>query len=145
MYVLPITNQAKNNILTRLKKATKVGAIVGGQTSCKAPELAAFDKHLPQDVEILSCHSLHGPQVNPKGQPLVSPGLLFTANPISIQTSAINQGIVLRSSSNTAQATPVSNSSKKSCHASTRSTSTSAAKCTTASQQTHRPSRMPRS
>ena len=54
-----------------LWKATKVGAIVGGQTSCKAPELAAFEKHLPPDVEILSCHSLHGPQVNPKGQPLV--------------------------------------------------------------------------
>ncbi|XRM39310.1 prephenate dehydrogenase (NADP(+)) [Aspergillus tubingensis] len=51
--------------------STKVGAIVGGQTSCKAPELAAFDKHLPKDVEIVSCHSLHGPQVNPKGQPLV--------------------------------------------------------------------------
>lgn len=54
-------------------KATKVGAIVGGQTSCKAPELAAFEKHLPSDVEIVSCHSLHGPKVNPKGQPLVGP------------------------------------------------------------------------
>ncbi|KAL2367748.1 hypothetical protein RJ035_006234 [Blastomyces gilchristii] len=52
-------------------KATKVGAIVGGQTSCKAPELAAFDKYLPSDVEIISCHSLHGPNVNPKGHPLV--------------------------------------------------------------------------
>lgn len=52
-------------------EATKVGAIVGGQTSCKAPELSAFDKHLPSDVEIVSCHSLHGPKVNPKGQPLV--------------------------------------------------------------------------
>lgn len=52
-------------------KATKIGAIVGGQTSCKAPELAAFDKHLPQDVEVISCHSLHGPKVNPRGQPLV--------------------------------------------------------------------------
>ncbi|KAF7712433.1 Prephenate dehydrogenase [NADP(+)], partial [Penicillium ucsense] len=50
---------------------TKQGAIVGGQTSCKAPELAAFEKHLPSDVEIVSCHSLHGPKVNPKGQPLV--------------------------------------------------------------------------
>lgn len=54
-----------------LEIATKVGAIVGGQTSCKAPELEAFDKHLPRDVEILSCHSLHGPKVNPRGQPLV--------------------------------------------------------------------------
>jgi prephenate dehydrogenase len=51
--------------------ATKMGAIVGGQTSCKAPEIAAFDKHLPEDVQIVSCHSLHGPGVNPKGQPLV--------------------------------------------------------------------------
>jgi prephenate dehydrogenase (NADP+) len=51
--------------------STKVGAIVGGQTSCKAPELAAFEKYLPQDVEIVSCHSLHGPAVDPKGQPLV--------------------------------------------------------------------------
>ncbi|KAF3491093.1 prephenate dehydrogenase [Arthroderma uncinatum] len=52
-------------------EATKVGAIVGGQTSCKAPELAAFEKYLPSDVEIISCHSLHGPNVKPKGQPLV--------------------------------------------------------------------------
>jgi prephenate dehydrogenase (NADP+) len=52
--------------------ATKQGAIVGGQTSCKAPEIAAFEKHLPNDVNIISCHSLHGPNVDPKGQPLVS-------------------------------------------------------------------------
>ena len=51
--------------------STKMGAIVGGQTSTKAPEIAAFEKHLPGDVEIVSCHSLHGPGVNPKGQPLV--------------------------------------------------------------------------
>jgi prephenate dehydrogenase (NADP+) len=48
-----------------------MGAIVGGQTSCKAPEIAAFEKYLPTDVDIVSCHSLHGPGVNPKGQPLV--------------------------------------------------------------------------
>ena|ERR1700753_1546665 len=57
------------HILTSI--ATKLGAIVGGQTSCKAPEIAAFEKHLPPDVAIVSCHSLHGPGVNPKGQPLV--------------------------------------------------------------------------
>ena len=51
--------------------STKLGAIVGGQTSTKAPEIAAFEKHLPSDVDIVSCHSLHGPGVNPKGQPLV--------------------------------------------------------------------------
>ena len=33
--------------------------------------MAAFEKHLPPDVQIVSCHSLHGPNVDPKGQPLV--------------------------------------------------------------------------
>ena len=55
-----------------LSEATKVGAIVGGQTSCKAPEIAAFEKYLPEDVEILPVHSLHGANVDPRGQPLVS-------------------------------------------------------------------------
>lgn len=52
--------------------ATKIGAIVAGQTSVKAPERDAFEKHLPSDVHIVSCHSLHGPTVSPIGQPLVS-------------------------------------------------------------------------
>lgn len=51
--------------------STKVGAIVGGQTSCKAVEIAAFEKYLPKDVDIVTCHSLHGPKVDPRGQPLV--------------------------------------------------------------------------
>lgn len=51
--------------------ATKMNAIVGGQTSCKAPEIAALEEHLPADVDIVPCHSLHGPNVDPKGQPLV--------------------------------------------------------------------------
>lgn len=51
--------------------STKVGAIVAGQTSVKAPEKQAFDTHLPRDVQIVSCHSLHGPSVSPVGQPLV--------------------------------------------------------------------------
>lgn len=48
-----------------------MGAIVSGQTSVKAPERAAFEKHLPSDTEIVSCHSLHGPKVDTQGQPLV--------------------------------------------------------------------------
>ncbi len=56
---------------TNTRTATKLGAIVGGQTSCKAPEIAAFEKYLPGDVDIVCCHSLHGPNVDPKGQPLV--------------------------------------------------------------------------
>jgi prephenate dehydrogenase (NADP+) len=60
-----------HQVVAEYGPSTKVGAIVGGQTSCKAPELAAFEKHLPGDAEIVSCHSLHGPSVDPKGQPLV--------------------------------------------------------------------------
>ncbi|KAF2165702.1 hypothetical protein M409DRAFT_67074 [Zasmidium cellare ATCC 36951] len=65
--------EAKNidAVVAKFGPSTKMGAIVGGQTSTKAPEIAAFEKHLPKDVEIVSCHSLHGPGVNPKGQPLV--------------------------------------------------------------------------
>ncbi|KAI5360500.1 Putative prephenate dehydrogenase, 6-phosphogluconate dehydrogenase-like domain superfamily [Septoria linicola] len=65
--------EAKNldAIVARYGPSTKQGAIVGGQTSIKAPEIAAFEQHLPADVEIVSCHSLHGPGVDPKGQPLV--------------------------------------------------------------------------
>jgi len=51
--------------------STKVGAIVAGQTSVKAPEKEAFETYLPNDVHIISIHSLHGPSVATKGQPLV--------------------------------------------------------------------------
>jgi prephenate dehydrogenase (NADP+) len=51
--------------------STKIGAIVCGQTSVKEPEINAFEKYLPEDVKIISCHSLHGPKVSPKSQPLV--------------------------------------------------------------------------
>ncbi|CAO3620255.1 unnamed protein product [Mucor fragilis] len=51
--------------------ATKMGAIVGGQTSVKKPEVEALEKYLPDDVHIISCHSMHGPGVDPKGQPLI--------------------------------------------------------------------------
>lgn len=52
--------------------STKVGATVAGQTSVKAPEKDAFERYLPQDVDIVSVHSLHGPGVTTEGQPLVS-------------------------------------------------------------------------
>ena len=58
-------------VVATYASSTKQGAIVGGQTSCKEPEIAAFELYLPEDVQIVSCHSLHGPKVDPKGQPLV--------------------------------------------------------------------------
>ncbi|KAG5919759.1 hypothetical protein E4U61_000600 [Claviceps capensis] len=60
-----------DRVIAQFGPSTKMGAIVGGQTSCKSPEIAAFEKHLPADIHIISCHSLHGPGVNTLGQPLV--------------------------------------------------------------------------
>lgn len=58
-------------IISLYGPSTKFGAIVGGQTSCKAPEVKAFEEGLPEDTDIISLHSLHGPKVNTTGQPLV--------------------------------------------------------------------------
>ncbi|KZS87957.1 Prephenate dehydrogenase [Sistotremastrum niveocremeum HHB9708] len=59
------------NVVKEYGPSTKVGAIVAGQTSVKAPEKIAFEKYLPDDVHIVSVHSLHGPTVSAIGQPLV--------------------------------------------------------------------------
>jgi prephenate dehydrogenase (NADP+) len=48
--------------------STKYGAIVTGQTSVKTPEIAAFEKYLPKDTQIVGSHALFGPAINPKGQ-----------------------------------------------------------------------------
>ncbi|EIM24022.1 Prephenate dehydrogenase [Wallemia mellicola] len=60
-----------DKVVAEYGSSTKVGATVSGQTSVKAPERAAFEKHLPKDVHVVSVHSLHGPTVSPEGQPLV--------------------------------------------------------------------------
>ncbi|KAL7411584.1 hypothetical protein BDY24DRAFT_395384 [Mrakia frigida] len=60
-----------DKVVAEFGPSTKFNAVVSGQTSVKAPERAAFEKHLPEDVYIISVHSLHGPSVNPEGQPLV--------------------------------------------------------------------------
>lgn len=58
-------------VVAQFAKSTKYGAIVAGQTSVKHPEIAAFEKHLPADANIVTCHSLHGPGFNTEGQTLV--------------------------------------------------------------------------
>ncbi|RXW21443.1 hypothetical protein EST38_g4408 [Candolleomyces aberdarensis] len=60
-----------DRVVAEYGPSTKLHAVVAGQTSVKAPERLAFEKHLPSDVHIVSCHSLHGPSVSPIGQPLV--------------------------------------------------------------------------
>ncbi len=58
-------------VIRKFGPAMKVNSCACGQTSAKTKEIEAFEKFLPEDVDIISCHSLHGPSVNPKGQPLV--------------------------------------------------------------------------
>jgi prephenate dehydrogenase (NADP+) len=58
-------------VLSQYGSSTKFGAIVGGQTSIKHPEIAAFERYLPADVNIVTCHSLHGPAFDPVGQTLI--------------------------------------------------------------------------
>lgn len=58
-------------VVKQFGPSTKLNAVVAGQTSVKAPEKEAFEKYLPEDTHIISCHSLHGPTVSPIGQPLV--------------------------------------------------------------------------
>lgn len=70
--------------------STKVGAIVGGQTSCKAPEIEAFEEYLPPDVEIISVHSLHGPKVNTTGQPLVIIGHRASSHNVDFVKSLVS-------------------------------------------------------
>lgn len=60
-----------DSVVSMYGPSTRMGAIVAGQTSVKAPEKAAFEKYLPEDVSIVSVHSLHGPTVTTEGQPLV--------------------------------------------------------------------------
>jgi prephenate dehydrogenase (NADP+) len=52
-------------------KSIKFGAIVSGQTSVKSPEIEAFHQFLSADVDIVTCHSLHGPTFSTTGQTLI--------------------------------------------------------------------------
>jgi prephenate dehydrogenase (NADP+) len=57
-------------VVEKCGPSTKKGAIAAGQTSVKTPEIEAFERYLPEDVDIVTCHSLHGPTVDPRGQTL---------------------------------------------------------------------------
>lgn len=61
-----------HNAAEQYADSTRKGAIVGGQTSVKTPEIEAFEKYLPSDASIVTFHSLHGPSVNPEGQNLIA-------------------------------------------------------------------------
>jgi prephenate dehydrogenase (NADP+) len=58
-------------VVAQFGPSTKYGAIVSGQTSVKSPEIKAFEKYLPTDSQIVTCHALYGPSVSPVNQTLV--------------------------------------------------------------------------
>jgi len=58
-------------VVAECGSSTKYGAIVGGQTSVKTPEIEIFEKYLPADTQIITFHAMHGPGFQPKGQKLI--------------------------------------------------------------------------
>lgn len=60
-----------DEVVSFYAKSIKYNAIVSGQTSVKHPEIIAFEKYLANDIHIVSCHSLHGPAFETKGQTLI--------------------------------------------------------------------------
>jgi prephenate dehydrogenase (NADP+) len=56
-----------DRVVAEFAPYTKAGAIVAGQTSVKTPEIAAFEKHLPDSTHIITFHGMHGPGFEPKG------------------------------------------------------------------------------
>lgn len=60
-----------DKIVSLYGPSTKLGGIVGGQSSCKYSEIRAFERYLRKDVDIISLHSLHGPNVDSNCYPLV--------------------------------------------------------------------------
>ena len=61
------TRAWQSRVIFKYRPSTKVSAIVAGQMSVKAPECVAFESFLPEDVHIVSCPSLHGLSILPRG------------------------------------------------------------------------------
>ncbi|MGF1924557.1 MAG: prephenate dehydrogenase/arogenate dehydrogenase family protein [Bacteroidia bacterium] len=59
------------NVVQTYANSVKYGAVVSGQTSVKSPEIDAFERYLSTDVQIVTCHSLHGPAFETEGQTLI--------------------------------------------------------------------------
>ncbi len=60
-----------SEVVANTAYAIKAGAIVTGMTSVKAPEVAAFEKYISPETQIILTHSLHGPGFETKGQKLI--------------------------------------------------------------------------
>lgn len=55
-------------VVAQYGPSTKKGAIVSSGTSVMTPAIEAFEKYLPENVNIINWHLLFGPSIEPQGQ-----------------------------------------------------------------------------
>ena len=65
-YLVPV--ESIDNVVAQYGQATRKDAIVSSGTSVMTPSVEAFEKYLPDDVNIINWHWLFGPSINPIGQ-----------------------------------------------------------------------------
>ncbi|MBU4245522.1 MAG: prephenate dehydrogenase [Nanoarchaeota archaeon] len=68
-YLVP--TESIEETVAKYGPSTKKNAIVSSGTSVMTPSINAFEKYMPEDVNIINWHWLFGPSINPKGQPTV--------------------------------------------------------------------------
>ena len=71
LVIYSVEAEKLDSVVAEFAAYTKPGAIVAGQTSVKTPEIAAFEKYLPKEAQIITFHGMHGPAFDPKGQTLI--------------------------------------------------------------------------
>ena len=71
LVIYSVEAEKLDSVIAEFAAYTKPGAIVAGQTSVKTPEIAAFEKYLPKEAQIITFHGMHGPAFDPKGQTLI--------------------------------------------------------------------------
>ena len=71
MIIYSVPSEDIESAVAMYGPSTKRKAIVAGQTSVKSPEIAAFEKYLPGEANIVTCHSMHRPSLRPEGQNMI--------------------------------------------------------------------------
>ncbi|PWN39810.1 hypothetical protein IE81DRAFT_305969 [Ceraceosorus guamensis] len=78
--LISVPTHLTSTIVKQVAPHLKHAATICGQTSVKGPEIAAFEGHVHStadggagrtDVGLVSCHSMHGPALDPRGQSIV--------------------------------------------------------------------------
>ena len=70
LVVISVEAERVAELIARHAPRARAGTIFGAQTAVKSIEIPAFEKHLPPSCPIVTCHSLHGPSLSPRGQVL---------------------------------------------------------------------------